>query len=148
MSRATITLDTAARSVLTGALLQMLAGEAERLTGTLERSDREAHPQRTRNAYDRLHRVGILLNKVGWGDARTPATIAIDPEAQLAIVLAALCEAEHAARLSAEDSRRHGSSREARRAAERAEQTARALHSVEAQSSRLGHRARGIGPAH
>ncbi len=134
MSRATITLDGSARDVLTGALVEKLAGETERLTGALERADREAHPDRARSAYQRIHQVGELLNELGWGTARARDAITIDAESQLPVILTALREAGDAARLNAEDARKHGSDEQARRASVCAQEIGQALRTVEAQS--------------
>lgn len=136
MAKTTIILQGAARAVVCEALLEMLASEVQRIDETLIRADRIKHPKRTRRAWRRIHLVGRLLEKVGWGEPLAAGEIHIDAEDELPLVVAALREALQDARDIAEQVRSHGDGEAASRADARLHDTLETLMNVEAQGMR------------
>lgn len=133
MAKTMITLQGPARAIASDALLEMLAGEAQRLDQELTRADRASHPKRARRAWRRIHRIGRLLQKIGWGQPLPTVSIRLDAGHELPLVIAALREALQDATDIAKDARAHGGGAAAIRANARMHDTLETLIEIEVQ---------------
>ena len=129
-------LDPTTRTVLAEALIEALGEEVECLNDRLSETDRARRPRSARGAYERVRRIGGVLELIDWGSA---SDVRIDLDVELPVALSAVRRELSNARASARDSREHGSAEEIAHARARVENRRRTLLALE---SLAGSRAR------